>query len=300
MSWIPITIFAAFAQTCRNAAQRHLVAELGTLGATLVRFLFGLPFSIAWLLAVYLAAALPMPRLGADFLAWVVVGSLAQVTGTALLLRTMAERNFAVGVAYSKTEVLQVALFAMLLLGETLNLHSGAAVLCGVLGVFLLAPAGGERVLQSLASGFASRTALLGLGCGTGMALSSVAYGGAVRSLHSPSLLLNASVALVVAQLVPAVLLGAWLWRRERTVLCRAFALWRQSLLAGFMGAAASAGWMTAFALKPVTYVRTLGLIEMIFSYAVSRRLFREKLTSREIMAGALLAFGVVLITTAR
>ena len=37
--WIPITIFAALAQTVRNAAQRHLTPILGTLGATLVRFL---------------------------------------------------------------------------------------------------------------------------------------------------------------------------------------------------------------------------------------------------------------------
>ena len=41
--WIPVTIWAAFAQTIRNAAQRHLTAELGTLGATLVRFLYGMP-----------------------------------------------------------------------------------------------------------------------------------------------------------------------------------------------------------------------------------------------------------------
>ena len=47
--WIPITIWAAFAQTLRNAAQRHLTAELGTLGATLIRFLYGLPFAFAWL-----------------------------------------------------------------------------------------------------------------------------------------------------------------------------------------------------------------------------------------------------------
>jgi hypothetical protein len=43
--WIAITLWAAFAQTIRNAAQRSLTAELGTLGATLVRFLYGLPFA---------------------------------------------------------------------------------------------------------------------------------------------------------------------------------------------------------------------------------------------------------------
>ena len=52
MLWIPVTVFAAFAQTVRNAAQRQLIVELGTLGATLVRFLYGLPFALAWLVVV--------------------------------------------------------------------------------------------------------------------------------------------------------------------------------------------------------------------------------------------------------
>ena len=70
----------------------------------------------------------------------------------------------------------------------------------------------------------------------------------------------------------------------------------RASLLAGFMGAAASAGWLTAFAIEPVAHVRTLGLVELVFSYAVSRKLFREKLTPRELCGMALLAVGVVLV----
>jgi hypothetical protein len=35
-----------------------------------------------------------------------VLGAVSQIGATALLLRTMQERNFALGVAYSKTEVL--------------------------------------------------------------------------------------------------------------------------------------------------------------------------------------------------
>ncbi len=41
--WVPCTLFAAAAQTVRNAAQRTLTDEVGALSATLVRFLFGLP-----------------------------------------------------------------------------------------------------------------------------------------------------------------------------------------------------------------------------------------------------------------
>jgi len=43
--------------------------------------------------------------------------------------------------------------------------------------------------------------------------------------------------------------------------------------------------------------VRTLGLIELVFSYAVSLKLFREKLSRRELAGMGLLALGVVLIT---
>ena len=45
-AWIPIVICAALAQTLRNAAQRTLTADVGTLPATLVRFLYGLPFAV--------------------------------------------------------------------------------------------------------------------------------------------------------------------------------------------------------------------------------------------------------------
>ncbi|MGA1676748.1 MAG: multidrug transporter, partial [Pseudomonadales bacterium] len=116
--WIPITLFAALAQTIRNAAQRKLTSSLGTVGATWVRFLYGLPFALAWLAVVLVVtgSALPIPDL--RFLLFVSAGALAQVLATALLLRVMAASNFALGVAYSKTEAMQVAVFGLLFLGD--------------------------------------------------------------------------------------------------------------------------------------------------------------------------------------
>lgn len=299
MIWIPVTVFAAFAQTVRNAAQRNLVAELGTLGATLVRFLYGLPFAVAWFFGVLALTAVPVPAMDAAFFGWAVLGGVSQIVGTALLLRTMEERNFAVGVAYSKTEVVQVAFFSLVLLGDTLDVQGALAVGCGTLGVLLLAPANRERPFRSLIAGFRSRSALLGLGCGACMALGSVAFRAATHAVQSPSLLVNAALTLVVAQSLQTLLLGGWLCLRDRSVVLRTLRAWRPSLFAGLAGAAASVGWFTAFALKPVTYVRTLGLIEMVFSYIVSRRVFREQLTRREITAIVLLTVGVVLISTA-
>ena len=112
MIWVPVVLFAALAQTVRNAAQRSLTAELGTLPATLARFLFGLPFAAVYLLARY--ALLPgthvLPQFSAAYFGWIVLGAASQIAATAALLLAMKERNFAVAVTLSKTEVLQVAL----------------------------------------------------------------------------------------------------------------------------------------------------------------------------------------------
>ena len=77
----------------------------------------------------------------------------------------------------------------------------------------------------------------------------------------------------------------------------RVLRAWRASLFAGFMGAAASVGWFTAFTLTTAAYVRTLGLIELVFAMIVSRRLFSERLAPIEYAGVALLTLGLVAIT---
>jgi drug/metabolite transporter (DMT)-like permease len=297
--WIPITVWAAFAQTLRNAAQRHLTAELGTLGATLVRFLYGLPFAFAWLWGVQKYTALPLPATAAAFWLWVLVAGVSQIAATALLLRVMAERNFALGVAYSKTELIQVAVFALVFLGDRISAFTGVAIAFGTFGVLLLSPADRTRPLRTMLTGLASRTALLGLASGAGFALAAVGYRGAALALHAEFLMAGAYT-LVAAQLVQTVLLGGWLLVRNFDAVLRVLRAWRASLFAGFMGAAASAGWFTAMAIEPVAHVRTLGLVELLFSYVVSRRVFRERLSRGELAGIALLTLGLVVVALAR
>jgi drug/metabolite transporter (DMT)-like permease len=294
--WIPVTVWAAFAQTIRNAAQRHLTDELGTLGATLVRFLYGVPFAACWALAVHRLTEAAWPEITSRFVLWVVLGAVSQIAATALLLRTMRERNFALGVAYSKTEVLQVAIFGLVFLGDPLGLPGAAAVASGTLGVLLLSPADKERPFGALATGWTSRTALLGLACGGLFALSAVGYRGATLALPGTPFLMSAALTLVAAQVFQTVLLGGGLLWRDAESVRKVLRAWRISLFAGFMGAAASAGWFTAFAIAPAAHVRTLGLVELVFSYAVSRRLFRERLSGLELAGMAFLVLGVGII----
>jgi drug/metabolite transporter (DMT)-like permease len=46
--------------------------------------------------------------------------------------------------------------------------------------------------------------------------------------------------------------------------------------------------------------VRTLGLVELVFAWVVSRRLFRESLKPRELAGMAFLILGLAMVTLAR
>ena len=112
--------------------------------------------------------------------------------------------------------------------------------------------------------------------------------------------MMSAAFALVAAQSLQTVALGGWLLVRDPPVVPRVFGAWRRSFFAGFMGAAASAGWFTAMAIEPVAHVRTLGLMELIFASIVSRKIFRERLSRLEIAGMALLTLGLAIVTLER
>ncbi|HEX2827595.1 MAG TPA: EamA/RhaT family transporter [Burkholderiales bacterium] len=298
--WIPVTIGAALAQTSRNAAQRHLTPILGTLGATLVRFLYGLPFALIWLGIVAFATGQPLPSANWSFAAWVVVSSVAQIGATALLLRVMHERNFALGTAYAKTEVIQIAVFGLVFLGDPITPTMMIAVAFGTVGVMLLAPIDRQKPVSTLIKGWTTRTALLGVASGAGFGLAATGYRGAALALPGTEFLMAAAYTLVAAQALQTVLLGGWLLVRSSSVVVRVLREWRRSLFAGLMGATASACWFTAMAIEPVAHVRTLALIEVFFGYVISHRFFRERVTGIEMAGMVLLVMGLVIVTLMR
>ena len=295
-AWIPVTLGAALAQTLRNAAQRSLTGDLGALGATLVRFLYGLPFALAWLGVAWAGFAefAAWPTINSSFLIWTVVAALSQIAATAFLLRNMEERNFAIGVAYSKSEIIQVAIFGLVLLGDRVSVVAVVSIVVASVAVMLLSLPSGNRSLAAVAHGWTSRSAMLGLGSGAAFGMAAVGYRGAALALATPSVVFAAAESLVWAQTFQTLLLGGYLaWRNSGAVI-EVIRAWRVSLLAGAMGAAGSACWFTAMAMQPVARVRTLGLVELYFSYVVSRRVFRERLGGAELAGLALLAVGLV------
>lgn len=289
--WIPATLLACLAQTARNAMQRHLTEALGTLGATQVRFLYGLPFALLFLALVAAHGNTLPPAPTTWFLAYTALGAVAQIAATALMLAAMRERSFGVAIAYTKTEPVQVAIFGLVLLGESLGWLGAAAVLIATCGVVLVSwQPGFGRDMASW------RPALLGLAAGAGFALSAVAFRGGLLSLESGHAVLRASTGLAWSLAMQTTLLLLWLGVFHRPALTGSLRLWRPSLFAGFMGAAASQFWFIGFALTAAANVRTLALVEVVLAYVVSRRVFAEQVARRESVGLILIVAGIGLL----
>jgi drug/metabolite transporter (DMT)-like permease len=289
--WAVFTVIASAGQVLRNAQQKELTTSLGTVGATHVRFLFGLPFGLLFLAIVLTVTGLPLPELNVGMLAWTVIAALAQIGATALLLAAMRDRSFVVITAYAKTEAMQVAIFGLLFLGDRVTLGLAAAIVIATIGVLLVSwprNTGGEA--------FTWLPAVLGIGSGAMFAIAAIGFRGGIRALDTPSFVVGATTTLALGLTIQTVVLSAYLFVFDRTTLYAIFRMWRPSMLAGFTGAFASQMWFLAFALETAAKVRTLALIEIPMAQVLSRNLFKQTLASREAVGIALIVVGVVLL----
>jgi drug/metabolite transporter (DMT)-like permease len=288
MLWIPITIAAAALQTARNAFQRSLTGALSALGATYTRFLFGFPFAALYALLVFAVMDTPVPAPSLEFLGLAALGGVAQILGTAFLLQLFQLRNFSTGIAFSKSEILQVALVGMLVLGDGVTTLAGGAIAVATAGLLLLARPTGALGWR----GGGARPALLGLGTGAGFAVAAVCFRAASLSLALP-FVASAAATLAVTTLLQTLLMTAWLRWREPGQLSAVLRVWRRSLLPGLTGAAASACWFTAMTIEIAAYVRMLGLVEVLFGYGVTIFALREHPSRREVVGTALLVLAI-------
>lgn len=295
MLWIFATLIAAAAQTARNAMQSSLTATLGTIGATQVRFLYGLPFALVFLAAQSIASGSAVPAPNAEFFAFTFAGAMAQIAGTAALLAAMRERSFAVATAVGKTEAVQVAVFGLVILGDHLTLERVAAILISTAGVLLIAVKAGQQWTRA-----ALRPALLGVASGGLYALAAVGFRGGILALGDELYFMRATTTLSWSLAIQAVTLAIWMTAFDRAALVGSFKVWRQSLFAGFMGAFASQFWFLGFSLTTAANVRTLGLVEVLFAQAVSRRIFSESISGREVFGMALVVIGVAALLLAQ
>ena len=292
MLWVWATLAASATQTARNAAQSSLTARIGTLGATQVRFLFGLPFALVFLgLMVWATGERPPPVPLSSF-AFIALGAVAQIAATALMLCSMAGAGFAVTTAWIKTEPVMVALFAAAVLGDPLGLPALAAIALATAGVLVMSvkPGGAGQMRRD------GRAAAMGLAAGALFGVAAVGFRGGILALPEGGFLIRASTALVIGLALQAGLLGLWMALFDRPAIRACPAVWRASLGAGVLGALASQFWFIGFSLTSAANVRTVALVEVVFAQVLARLLLGQRTTARQLVGMAILLAGVALL----
>lgn len=285
--WIPVTLAAAAVQTLRFLLQRQLKAVgLSTGGATFARFLFAAP--LAGLLALVLTRG-DLPALSGAFWGWAMTGGVAQIIATFCTVALFHERNFAVGIGFTKTETVQVAAFSALVLGEAVSPLGWIAIGIGLAGVLLLTRgvAGGRQIWN--------RATGLGLAAGALFGLSAIGYRAATTDLEG-AFFLRAAVTLACVTAFQTLAMALWLRLREPGELSRVARAWARVLPVGVTGMLGSLGWFTAFSLQNAAYVRAVGQVEVVFTVLAGWLILNERLTLREGGGIGLVVLSLILI----
>jgi drug/metabolite transporter (DMT)-like permease len=305
--WVLLTLVAVAAQTARNTLQRSLVAQVGTVGATHVRFMFGLPFALVFLALIGLATqdqagaglSAAFASHNAKFWLALICGAIFQILATAFMLSAMEKQSFVVVTAIVKMEPLLVALFGVLIIGDHLSLSAWAAIAIATGGVLMFSwpkSMGGTAFTER---GAGLRSALLpalvpGLISAICFAISVTGFRGAVVGLDIQTpFYVRAILVLALGQIIQTSLLSLWLRLREPGRLSQLLGAWKPSLIAGFFGATASAFWYMAFGVETAAKVRTLGLIEILFALVVSKQIFKQQTTALQLLGLGLLCLGL-------
>jgi drug/metabolite transporter (DMT)-like permease len=296
--WIPITIAAALFQTVRFMLQKVVsTSRLSAAGATWSRFVYSAPMIIPLTAAYLWATQQGLPDLNLKFWLFAAIGGSAQIFATLCVVMLFKSRNFAVGITFKKTEVIQTAILGFLVLGDVVSPMAGIAIGLGLVAVLLLSKTPGDT--GAWWRHLTNRASMLGLGSGILFAFSAVFYRGASLELLADDPVLRAAVTLSVVVTMQMTAMAAWLFWCDRPQIGAVWAARRQ---AGFIGLTSMGGsfcWFLAFTLQNASYVKALGQVELLLSVLASVLFFRETITRQELAGMAFLIGSILLLVLA-
>ena len=297
--WIFAAIFAAACQTARSAFQKNMISKLGEYGAAYIRFCYALPFtSLIWLIWISVPGN-NIPNLSLYSLLLCLFGSVFQVLFTYVLMKVFAHKNFATGIAFSKTEVILIAFLEIIILSVTFSTSIMLGIILGVISVLLLSYAKKAdsilKTIKLLINSTLSVGTLVGLLSGLLLAGSVVAFRMSIISVEGP--LLDKSIFIsFIAIVFQTILVGLYLVINKRDQFLAVIKYWKPSLPAGLSGTGATFGWFVAFGLTTAAEVRAVGQIELIFSILISVIFFKEKIKITELTGIILLGLSILII----
>lgn len=290
-SWVLFTVLAALMQAVRTAGQKQLANSVSPMSSTLVRYVYGWPFVVAYLIFLVGAEApivilhsLSLPR----FLLFATLASLAQILATVLLIKVFSFRNFAVGTSFAKTEAVQTAAFGTVFFGAFLSPIGWLAVLIGFIGIFIISAPSRKMPWEPM-------NVFLGLTSGASFALTSLWLREASLSLNMP-VLQSAALTLFAMVSLQSLICLAYSVIKEPGQISLIRQRRRLAYFVGATSAFGSVGWFTAMTYQNPALVKSLGQVEIIFTLLLTTFFFKEKVSAREYVGVGAIVLSVILL----
>ena len=294
MSWVAITVIASLSQTLRSVFQKNLIEDVGVLASAYSRFVFALPF-VALLSVLFLGAQEIFLLKTISLKAWffLIAASICQILFTIILIKLFTLRSFAIGIAFSKTEVIQTTLLEILIIGFILTSHVFLSIIIGFIGMLFMSK---QKLIGKL--GYNSlflKQVTLGVLCGIFLGLSSVLYKVALDNVITDLIYKKVLVLSFLALAFQSVIFGAYIISTEgKQNVLKLFSIWKKGLPVGFFGCAATFCWFSAFSLIDATFVRAVGQLEIVFSVLISYIFYKEKITGFELIGMSLITISIL------
>ncbi|MEP1743169.1 MAG: DMT family transporter [Kangiellaceae bacterium] len=288
--WISFTLLAAFMQAVRTAGQKQLSLSLSAIATTLVRFLFAVPLVWLYLFVVAHFTQLSLPTLSGEFVQSALFAAASQILATALMIKAFDYKNFAVATSLAKTEAVLTALIGVIAFNATLSGIGWFSVLIGVVGVIILSKS--DLSYRSLIK---TPAAFYGVGAGAFFALSTLWIRQASLSLDT-HLMLSAAFTLAFMVSVQTAVIILYLLFRQPNQLKLIKRHWKIASFVGFASMLGSVGWFTAASYQDAAYVKALGQIEFFFTLIITRKFFKEPISSKEYLGMLLILMSVIIL----
>ena len=294
MPWIFFTILAVIHQSLRTAAQKQLGSVLPAVITAWVRFAFGLPIAVVWLLILVMYYQ-SIWQWQSGFWGYAILAAFAQVAATVCAVKVLTLRNFAVGTTWIKTEAILTAVVGVMFFATMVSIWIWLAILVSVVGLLLLSvPSTLAKAKLPWWSLFYERSAMFGLAAGLGFAVCSLALREAVLRVDAPYMM-QAAVTMVVMLLIQTVVATLWVWQQKQSI-GAIKAHFTAATFIGVTSAIGSIGWFTAMALQSAAIVKALGQVEFIVTLLITWFWFNEQIRWREYLGIALVFVALLLI----
>ena len=294
MNWVLITAIASLSQTLRSVFQKNLIEDVGVLASAYSRFIFALPFVA--LLAVFFLdnqELVILKNLSSTVWFFLIAASICQILFTIILIKLFTLRSFAIGVAFSKTEVIQTTLLEIIIIGFILTSQVLLAIIIGFIGMLFMSK---QKLIGNVGyNTLFFKQVTLGVSCGIFLGLSSVLYKVALDSVTSDLIYKKVLVLSFLALAFQSAIFGIYILVTEGTQnALKLMLIWKRGLPVGFFACAATFCWFYAFSLVDATLVRAVGQLEIVFSVLISFIFYKERITGFELIGMSLITISIL------